>query len=378
MDLNFFKLSKPIFIIFFLVNLLNTELKSGYEKNSKISFANKLDLHEKNFNSDRKDNLFTQLDWKNVESLKQKDQIIWEKINFDEKVFFNQIDSITKDRKSKQTNSITTLNRSIIFDENIVGPDVSWIVPTGFGWNKKYKFDFTARGHNTRIPEPVNKKFFGWNDGDAVGLISYQFLYYEKASFGINVGVRSLYQGDNAAGGASPIGDGTSAGFRWDYRLSDTSGIAFGAEQLIHFDDSTDTGRNIYLVASKAFLTSEYNGYKIFPIYVATAGVATGRMAVGTVRGFCSDILGGSGTDLTHYPRLCWSPVFSLASVWNERLSTYFEYNSRFFLLGTSYAPFRNLPIRGNFGLILSDHVDNYKLHNVSEMNWVFNLSMGI
>ena len=378
MALNFYKSFKPIFIIIFLINLLNSELKSSFEKNLNDKDAYKIQLHEKYFFNDLQDNLVTQLDWENVKSFKENDQIIWEKLNFDEKTFIDQLDSRTKERNTKNSNSITTLNRSIIFNENRVGPDVSWIVPLGFGWNKKYKLDFTARGHNTRIPEPVKRNFFGWNNGDAVGLISYQFLNYEKASFGINFGVRSLYQGDNAAGGTSPIGDGTSAGFRWDYRLSDTSGIAFGAEQLVHFDDSTDTGRNIYLVASKAFLPTEFNGYKSFPIYIATAGVATGRMAVGTIKGLCSDFIGSAGTDLEYYPRLCWSPVFSLASVWSEGLSTYFEYNSRFFLIGTSYAPFRNLPIRGNFGLILSDHVDNYKLHNVSEMNWVFNLSMGI
>ena len=67
---------------------------------------------------------------------------------------------------------------------------------------------------------------------------------------------------------------------------------------------------------------------------------------------------------------------FFIAKVWDKNFSTYFEYNSRFFLLGSSYAPFEKVPIRGNFALILSDHVDNYKLHNGSEMNWVFNLSL--
>ena len=100
-------------------------------------------------------------------------------------------------------------------------------------------------------------------------------------------------------------------------------------------------------------------------------------MAVGTIRGLCSDLFGGSGTETKAKRNLCWSPVFSLARVWNYKLSTYFEYNSRFFLLGSSLAPFENLPIRGNFAVILSDHIDNYKLHSPEEMNWVFNISVG-
>ena len=55
-----------------------------------------------------------------------------------------------------------------------------------------------------------------------------------------------------------------------------------------------------------------------------------------------------------------------------KEISTFFEYNSRFFLLGSSYAPFNNIPLRGNFGLILSDHVDNYKLHMQLHHFYVF------
>ncbi len=47
--------------------------------------------------------------------------------------------------------------------------------------------------------------------------------------------IRSLYQGD----GASHIGQGLSAGFRYDYKLSDKSGFAFGGEHLLHFDALT-------------------------------------------------------------------------------------------------------------------------------------------
>ena len=64
-------------------------------------------------------------------------------------------------------------------------------MPAGFKWNRKYRLDLTARGHNTKIPEPENRNFFGWNDGDAVGLLSYQFLHSDKTSFGLNLGIRA-------------------------------------------------------------------------------------------------------------------------------------------------------------------------------------------
>ncbi len=378
------KLSKIVLIyVFCLFSYSFYGGKIGYSKNQNIENEEKFMDNKKKSIYDSSNNLVAEIKWsKDKENYNGKTNlIIWEKDNT-EKNYLDIADTFYENYKDKKDNklneySLSSLNRSLIFNDHIVGPDISWIVPLGFGWNKKYKFDFTARGHNTRIPEPINKKFFGWNDGDAVGLFSYQFLHLEKSSLGINFGVRSLYEGDGAAGGQSSIGEGNSAGFRWDYRLSDSSGFALGAEQLVHFDNTTDSGRNVYITASKAWWSDEYDGHKFFPLYVATAGVATGRMAVGTIKGFCSDLIGSSGTDLVNYPSLCWAPVFSLASVFNEKLSAYFEYNSRFFLLGTSYAPFRNIPLRGNFGLILSDHVDNYKLHSGSEMNWVFNLSLG-
>ena len=376
------KLSK-LFIIF-LFCLFSSSfygVKTGYRKNHNSENKKNLMHDKKKLIYSSTTDLLAEINWTTVKENKSDSKsnfIIWGKDNTG-KNYIDIIDTSYKKNKDNKLNqySLSSLNRSLIFNDHIVGPDISWIVPPGFGWNKKYKFDFTARGHNTRIPDPIKKKFFGWNDGDAVGLFSYQFLHLEKSSFGLNFGVRSLYEGDGSAGGQSAIGEGNSAGFRWDYRLSESSGFAFGAEQLIHFDNTTDSGRNIYITASKAWWSDEYDGHKFFPLYVATAGLATGRMAVGTIKGFCSDLIGSSGTDLVNYPSLCWAPVFSLASVFNEKLSAYFEYNSRFFLLGTSYAPVRNIPLRGNFGLILSDHVDNYKLHSGSEMNWVFNLSLG-
>mgnify|MGYP001498029422 FL=1 len=75
--------------------------------------------------------------------------------------------------------------------------------------------------------------------------------------------MRSVYQGD-AAGGATPFGEGASLGFRWDRKLSDYSGFSFGGEQLLHFDGKTDTGRDLYLTYSKAFWYENLDGNGTF------------------------------------------------------------------------------------------------------------------
>ncbi len=362
-------------ILFFLA--LNKKIKAEFFKEDSLKNKNFYNLYKYEPNKFKKSqNFVAELKWERVNDKKtERDSIFWKKYKESADFIFKPVKA---ENLKNNPYKLGSLGRSIVFDDLRIGPDISWIVPTGLAWNKKYRFDFLARGHNTKIPEPKNRNFFAWNDGDAVGLFSYQFLQFERSSFGINLGVRSLYQGDQALGGTTSVGEGISSGFRWDYALSHNAGIAFGAEQLIHFDDKTDTGRNLYLTASKAWWRgSDELGRENFPLDVATAGIGTGRMAVGTVKGFCSELLGGSGTETQTKRSLCWAPVFSLARVHNEKLSTYFEYNSRFFLVGSALAPFNNIPIRGNLALILSDHVDNYKLHNFSELNWVFNISLG-
>jgi len=306
--------------------------------------------------------------------------IKWEKLIFKKKhnnennedAFFQNREIINYQKSSKHgRNYINSLNRSIVFDNLIVGPDISWIVPPGFKWNNKYKYDFSIRGHNRRTK---GEDFFAWNDGDAVGQFYYQFLNNKKSSFGFNLGIRSIYQG-SATGGSSLIGEGQSMGFRIDYKVSEDTGFAFGAEQLLHFDGLTDTGRDIYLTASKAFWKNNIKGY--FPLDIYTFGVATGKMAEGNIKFLCSDLFGGSGTEVLHQRRLCWSPVFTISRLYNKRLSTFFEYNSKYFLLGSSFIPFNKIPFRGTFAVQLSDHIDNYKLKNFDELKWVFRLSLG-
>ena len=328
---------------------------------------------------------------KNNKSYIEKNTIKWQKINvekqYEKKIIWEKIennkdnpssikDIIKYQNLSKNNNKfITSFNRSIVFNDSIVGPDISWLVPPGFKWNTKYKFDSSIRGHSGRFPKGrEGKSFWGWNNGDAVGQFYYQFLNNKKTTFGINYGVRSIYSG-SAVGGATAIGEGQSLGFRIDRKISATEGFAFGAEQLLHFDGVTDTGRDIYLTFSKALWRYNNNGQ--FPLDIFTFGVATGRMAEGNIKFLCSDLLGGSGTEVNHQRRLCWAPVFSISRVFNKKFSTFFEYNSKWFLLGSSIIPFNELPLRGTFAVQLSDHIDNYKLNNFDELKWVFRLSLG-
>ncbi len=321
------------------------------------------------------DYLISQIKWEKVKDIKANNQkyIHWEKISIDEYKKSQEMIIEKNDDKQKNYLTLNSLNRSIVFNDSKTGPDIAWIVPIGLRWSKKHNFDSSIRGHNRR---KEGEKFLAWNEGDAVGQFYYQPIKFNDSSLGLNIGFRSVYQG-SIAGGGTPIGEGMSLGFRYDRSLTKTSGFAFGAEQLLHFDGKTDTGRDIYLTFTKGWWQNpEFKSYP-FPLTVTTFGLGTGKLAEGNIKGFCSNLFGGSGTEIAHQRSLCWAPIFNIARVHNEYFSTFFEYNSKLFLLGSSLSPFKKVPLRGTLALQLSDHIDNYKINNFQELKWVFRLSLG-
>ena len=364
--------------------MLNIKEKFFIQKNLKFSslifcifipifFQNKILSDNNSFKTDTNNQNHSKIKWENINLGKQyEDKIIWKKNTNNDKLFPNRLLNKNQVLDRYEDEEISSLNRSIVFDNSIIGPDISWLVPPGFKWNNQYKFDASIRGHSRR---DKGEDFLGWNGGDAVGQFYYQFLHNKKTSYGINLGIRSVYQGSAAVGGSSTIGEGQSLGFRVDRKISPTEGFAFGAEQLVHLDNKTDTGRDIYLTFSKALWRN--NKKDKFPLDIYTFGFATGKMAEGNINFLCSDLLGGSGTEIAHKRRLCWAPVFTITRVHNENISSFFEHNSKFFLLGTSIVPFNEIPLRGTFAVQISDHIDNYKLNSFDELKWVFRLSLG-
>ena len=49
--------------------------------------------------------------------------------------------------------------------------------------------------------------------------------------------------------GSTKFAEGQSLGFKSAFKLSEKWSMAFGGENIIHFDDTTDLGRNFYMVA---------------------------------------------------------------------------------------------------------------------------------
>ena len=56
--------------------------------------------------------------------------------------------------------------------------------------------------------------------------------------------------------GGTQFGEGQSLGFKLSKNLTETFGLSFGANRLIHLDKTTDLPKNFYLIGTKIFRTS--------------------------------------------------------------------------------------------------------------------------
>ena len=88
-----------------------------------------------------------------------------------------------------------------------------------------------------------------------------------------------------------------------------------------------------------------------FPLDIYTFGVARGKMAERNIKFLLSNLFVGLDTEVLHQRRLCWAPVFAISRVFNQNISKFFEDNSKFFLLGTSIIPFKEIPMPGIFAI---------------------------
>jgi hypothetical protein len=271
---------------------------------------------------------------------------------------------------------LQALNRSIAFGDGLVGPDISWNIPNGFRWSQRWFGDVSVLGQSRRKQD---EDFFGWNDGDGVFIASANILQAGSWSVGLNTSFRSVYQGSDAAGGSTPVGEGVSSGFRIATAIGDTGGIAFGGEQVIQWDDKTDTGRNLYLMASKGWWMG--SGGKNYPLLIANGGVGTGRFANQSIlswnnplRFACiKGVENRSGTFSVDND-LCWSPIGTISLVVNEWWGMFVEYRSGTAQVAASMNLTGGIPLRLTWGV---NFANKNEVQDWDELTWVFRASFG-
>ena len=244
--------------------------------------------------------------------------------------------------------ALQALNRSIAFGDGSAGPDIGWRVPNGFRWSPRWFADLNVYGQNRRQLKDEN--FRDWGDGDSVGILHTNLLQTDHWSVAVSTSFRSLQNNPNIQGSSTGIDDGLSSGFRIARSIGNTGGIALGAEQLIQWDDQTDTGRNLYLMASKGWWLGSQG--KNFPLLIANGGFGTGYFSWDSnLRFACAYNVENRPNQFSIDNDLCWAPIGTVALVINEYWSVFTEYSAGHFTLSASVSLDQNFPLRITCGV---------------------------
>lgn len=270
--------------------------------------------------------------------------------------------------------ALQALDRSIAFKSGFVGPDISWNVPNGLRWSERWFGSASLLGQSRRTN---NGPFYKWNGGDAQAIVHANILQAGSLSVGLNTSIRSVYGGKT--GFNTQIGEGVSSGFRIATAIGDTGGVAFGGEQVLQWDDTTDTGRNLYLMATKGWWLGKQG--TDYPLLIANGGFGTGRFAnqdilswKNPLRFACVDGFEDRQSTFSVDNDLCWSPIGTVSLVLNDYIGTFVEYRSGTAQAAASLSLTDGIPLRFTWGV---NFAGKNEVLETDQWTWVFRASLG-
>lgn len=231
---------------------------------------------------------------------------------------------------------------------NFLYPDISSYVPNPFLDNSDRKFTFTFRG----ISKTRSCTQYSINCADSLLDTDINLFGNQNKSFGLKWTMQSLTSRNNG----TKFGEAQSLGFKNAFRLSERWHLALGGDNIIHFDNKSDLGRNFYIVAgtflpiepfdsqSYLFLTggigSDFYGYR-------------GNGFLGKTYCLGTPNLTGDGSDTCS-----WGPIGSISFVLNNRLSLITEWFGYGFGSGVSIRPAEKQPL--TLSLMVTDYLGDF------------------
>jgi len=274
--------------------------------------------------------------------------LIWEKV--DKPVFRNEIDLLI----NQKFFNVKGLGRAVTINSNPY-PEISNYVPNAFVEDPDKIFSASLRGiSKTRHCKGQN---FSNRCIDGVLDIDFNLLNKDNFSFNPKFNLQSL---SNRSGGTS-FGEGISFGFKYAQQISKKWNLAFGGENLIHFDDTIDLGRNFYLVASSyyPFLRVNKDNPSLIFINFGIGSDFYGYGSNGTLGSFpClgKPNLTGDGTNSCQL-----GPIGSITFAFNDRVAFVNEWFGYGYGSGLSFRPFAENNL--SLSLYATDYIKGIPSH---------------
>ena len=300
----------------------------------------KAEIKKSNFKE--KDDIHKQLKWE-LSPVNNKNIQIWRKSLNDSKPTINYLNKL-------QTNSkVNSYGRSVSFN-SIKYPEISSYVPNAFIQDNMIKMTSSLRLiSKTRHCIGEN---FSKNCSDGLVDLDLNILRGNDYSLNSKVSFQSLTnRGTN-------VGEGISLGFKLAKEISNDWSIAIGGENIIHFDDTIDLGRNFYIVTS----TYRQIGNKKKenpPILFLNAGLGSdfygyrGNGFLGKTYCLGKNTLTGEGKDKCN-----WGPIGSITLALNDRFSIVNEWFGYGYGSGLSIKPLKSGTL--NVSLFATDFIKDF------------------
>ncbi len=233
-------------------------------------------------------------------------------------------------------------------------PDTGLNVPNGFAQDPEFTVSTTLTG-TSRTRSCRVAPGGDWIDcADTEAYLDITPFKGEYASLGFQYTIQSLTSRNRGTG----VFAGQSIGFRTAVNLTPTTGLAFGGEHIIQLDNTTDLGRNFYLVLSQAIPFSRGQN----PILlVATAGIGSdfyGYAGNGTLGS--TNCLSGNNVSSLNYPTgtdCFWGPIGALTLHLGSQVSIGYEWFGYGIGAGLSVRPIKDIPL--TFSLYATDFLGN-------------------
>ncbi len=286
------------------------------------------------------------LDWEYADQFSEE-KLYWKEIDNREK--FEIITNKKNNRRKKNIFSVRSTGKGISVNGNFY-PDISNYVPNAFVEDPNKMFGLSARGiSKTRFCSGDN-----FSRDCADGVLDFDFKLFNNDDLSIypKLNIQSLTsRGTN-------FGDGVSLGIKVAKKLSSEWSIAFGGENIVHFDDTIDLGHNFFVVASTFLPINSAEKSSILFLNVGIGSDFYGYRGNGFL--FRTNCLGKNTlTGKPDNPNSCtWGPIASAALALNDRFSLISEWFGYSYGAGFSVRPFKENSL--NLSLYATDFVKGF------------------
>lgn len=287
------------------------------------------DLFAENNKVEINSNSIKKLDWEYIDS-NAEEQLNWHEVDIEE-IYNDQIKIKNMGKRIKNF-SVRSSGKGVTVNGSYY-PDISNYVPNAYVEDPNKFFGLSTRGiSKTRF---CNGNNFSTSCMD--GILDLDFKLFNNNNFSIypKINIQSL------TSRGTDSGDGVSIGVKVAKELSPSWSLAFGGENIFHFDKTIDLGHNFYVVASTYIPLSNSEKSDILFLNAGIGSDFYGYKGNGFL--FRTPCGNNSLTGTSDQPNSCsWGPIGSVAYALNDRFSIISEWFGYSYGAGFSIRPFKN------------------------------------